>query len=465
MAEQPTNKPTDLVNWASGGGATRAEPGAPKRDLGWTFGEIVPFDVLNQLQGVLGDFASWCAANSIRTFDNFYEAITGETPAPTDPAPVAVGEVFRFLNLPGPGSFINGANTGIPLQGTEQARRIEHDGARLYVLDTINFELRALPNDVNTITAPPYAALWSAALPPLGVALAMDTDSAIVGLAYSNGGPGTPDTLIYDAVSGAQLFSVDNGVDCDDIFCDTNRGLRRAFYCSRTDIYVWDDVSGQSLWAARAGRVMAITCTADSVIWAEADSGAGANGVTVYSAPKNATLTTVPTTISSNPLAVKSGVVRLINDGANVFILWASNSPAFKPWIQKTPVTGPALNLITGGNPFWAVELENSYAPPSLQASICVDDRYIYVVGDTEVYILDKASGGIVWRFDGLQVGNVTTDGVNLWMTQRLTPTDLLISGTGRLGGLWRRVSNGDAISDGGSYRVPFRKAAIPFNK
>lgn len=464
MAELPNNKPTDAVNWASGGAATRTEPGGPKRDQGWVFGEVPPFDFFNQIQGVSGDYLDWLANNAIRTFDSFYDAVNGETPAPTDPAPVDVGELFRVELLAGPGSFIDGAAAGIPFQGFEQAQRVEHDGARFYVLDTVNNELRALPNDPNVLLAPPYAAQWVAIPTATGSALAMDTDGALVGLAYTDGA-GSDETLLYDAATGALLFSVNNGVDCDDIFCDSNRGTRKAFFCSDSDIYLWTEGVGAITWAARAGRVMALTCTADTVIWAEADGGGGPNGVTIYSAPKNATLTTVPTTLASNPVQVKAGVVRLINDGVDVFALWASVTPAFIPWISRLPVTGPALNYIVGGNPFWTVALENLYAPPSLQASIAVDDRYLYAVGDTEVYVLNKRTGGIVWRFDGLQVSNISTDGVNLWMPDRLTPTQFFISGTGRGSSLWRRVSDGNSPNDGGSYRVPFRKAALPLSK
>ena len=60
MAEIPNNKPTDAVNWASGGAATRTEPGVAKRDQG--FRKVVPCFGQLQIGGRLKRITGFCKA-------------------------------------------------------------------------------------------------------------------------------------------------------------------------------------------------------------------------------------------------------------------------------------------------------------------------------------------------------------------------------------------------------------------
>jgi len=460
MGEVPTIKPTAPINWATDDPVTtRIDPGVAKRGEGFVANDIPLNQWANWFQGVAGDYLAWLAANTMRAFDDIAEAVNAN-PQPSDPAPVETGEFFRYLRLAGPGSFIDGLGA-VALQGVEEAARVEHDGSRFLAFDANAQTVRAYPNNISTLLAPPYAAEWVRALGFPGTALSFDTDGALVALGVSTPGG---EVFIIDANTGSVLFSLVTGRDVADVFCDSNRGTRKVFFASGADIFLWEDGVGSTPWAARPGPVLALTATADRLVWAEADP-INPTGVTIFSAAKNATLTTVPVAIATNPVAIAAGgVVRLVTDSENVYAFWGAVSPAFRPWVSRLPLAGP-LTFIVGGNPFWTVELENVYTPPTLRASIAVDDRYVYAVGDTEVYVLEKNTAGVVWKHEGVQAGNVSTEGVNLWLSDRITPTQFLAGSTGRGTSLWRRVSNGTITSDGGSYRRPFRKAAIPITK
>jgi len=462
MGEIPNNKPTDPVNWASGGGATRTEPGVGKRDQGWTFAEQPPFDFFNQIQGVSGDYLGWLAANAIRTFDNFYDALTGIDPAPTDPVPVAPSQIFKFERTTGQGIPFGGPDP-IPLQGFEALRAVLHDGSRLYVLDEANNEIRALPSDPTILAAPPYANLWTIAGPSAGTLLSFDTDGAVVAVGTTDSGADT-EIKIYDAVDGTLLAELDNGEDVPSIYCDSDLGTRRAYFASGDDIFVWVEGVGFSSYYSGSGRILAVTTTPRHVIWAEADIGGSPTGVTIYRGNKTGAIS--QEALGANPVASKAGVAKLVNDGVFAYVGWYSNSTT-RPFIGRLPIGAAAPTYVLGGSPFWALELPEIYSPATIQAALEVDDKYLYCAGDTEAYALDKHTGSIVHRYD-VSAGSINTDGVNLWLADRTTNTHVLFATTDRGTSLWRRVGNGASGSapgagvDGGSSRKPFRKTALP---
>lgn len=464
MPEIPNNKPTAAVNWASGGGATRTEPGVAKRDQGWTFSEQPPFDFFNQIQGVSGDYLAWLADNAVRTFDDFYSAVTGEDPAPTDPVPVAPSQFFKFERTAGQGIPFGGPDP-LPLQGFDTARALLHDGSRLYVLDEANNEIRALPSDPTILAAPPYANLWTVAGPSAGTPLSFDTDGAVVAVGTTDSGA-DPEIKIYDAVDGSLLAELDNGEDVPSIYCDSDLGTRRVYFASGDDIFVWVEGVGFSSYYSGAGRILAVTTTPRGVIWAEADIGASPTGVTIYRDSKQSPGSQIA--IAANPIASKAGVAKLVHDGEHLYVGWYSNTTN-QPIIARLPLGGPALNYLLGGSPFWAVELPEIYSPATIQGALEVDDKYLYCAGDTEAYALDKRTGAIRHTFS-VSAGMINTDGVNLWLADRLTNTQVRFATLDRGTSLWRRVGNGasgaapGAGTDGGSSRKPFRKTALPLS-
>ena len=446
MGQFPIDKPTDPFNWADGGGAVRTDPGGAKRDLGWLFNEKPPYDFFNYMQGVFSDFIEWLNGIATRGFETVDQGIAATTP----------GEMFRVIHeLP---KSPSDGDVTMNLVGADEARHTCSDGLHIYVEDKTNDELRAY-------LANPAGALTEAWRVALGVdVIRMKTDGAVVAIGGTLAGANQ--MRVFDAATGAVLFSFASIKDVLDVAPDSDVssfGAARVFYSDGSSIRMWINGVGDVLWKNTTGGVRAICTTPDKVLSIENDTTGGPNGLLMVSYDKT---TVIGSIIASFPAHPKGAPAAICSDGE---LAWASlyhPSISGPPLVTMVPTGGLSLSYVAG-SPFWSAELlvAGIVVAQSL-VRIEVDDRFLYVSGIDEIYILEKMTGAIIHR--EASIGSVIFFGYDgTWLYKVLTtaPGAIEALGTTRQMGLWLRAGNGLAVGDNilfGSRRKPFLKLALP---
>jgi hypothetical protein len=445
MSEIPSTKPTGVLNWATGGGAVRTEPGAPKRDIGWLFNEKPPYDFFNQIQGINGDYLTWLSQIAPRGFDRVYEGINATVP----------GEMFRTINvlpkLPGE------PDVNHVLPGGDQAFLACSDGLRLYIADLANAEVRAYVADPESV----LVEQWSA---PNDVSPSrIRTDGALVAVC---GVPSAGAELrIFDAASGAPFYSKASATAYADVAPDSDTivsGGQRVFYVDGADIREWTGIAGDALWTTATATILAMCATPDHILTIENDASPAATGVRVVSYDK---ITKTPALVTSYPAHPKNSYAAICTDGDLAWLVLYYTGSAQSPTVAMLPTVGNVLNY-QSGLPFWAASLVNAVSvTQQALGRIEVDDRYVYVMGaDTEFYILEKYTGALIYRQDS-GLSSFCIDGTWVYKTRSATPTALKVMGTTRQAGLWLRAGDGAttaADENFGSRRKPFKKLALP---
>lgn len=435
MGEQPYDKPTEDTSWATDGGATLTEPTSGEKADGFSLNDPVPFDEKNWWRNAVGKILNYLVPGAIRIFDDLPSAI----------AATSAGDLFRLVEAPERWSTVpltktSKGGTGFAIE------MIATDGQHLYY--TQDDWLVAALNVPNASVDEQ----WALDISAMGALKCIDCDGQAIAIGAEQ--TTTEDTLKVVDTDGNVLFTDDTYAEVRSVAVDSRDNLFVYFAVTGAGIYTWDDDTGIVMLFASLTTIMSVAVTSEYIIAVTTDGDGDHNIVRYF---RNGTSLSTTASDANSGSVVRASIK---SDGRRIFAaIYAANHA-----VCCYPLIGRAYPL---GENSSAWSHQGVLDPGATEeAVLAVDGHYVYVLGATYIWVFDKVTGGVIYRWDHSGGGTPTAlaaDGQRVWtnvIPGTANPNYLCALPVERQPGLWRRLSA--AGTDDTMTPLPLKTLAVP---
>lgn len=444
-------RPSDLPEWATGGGAAKTQPPAGLSLLGWVFKDVPPHEIVNWIWFTI---YSWILffKRSVGRFEDLQDVFNDSDSE--------VGDSFildETNTTIAPGSMIDSQDTGFEwlyIAVTGKSVIVGNSGSRAIM------DLRDIPL-MGSASSTSGQINYTFATSPTNI-YNIESDGLIVILAYDN----VVECLDHD--TGSQNWIYTHGAAIGAVAIDSNRvyiggvagtGTKHLRALNRaTGAVVWSyDAGGEVRGLVSDGRRIfirqAVSSHASGAHYRaiEASNGydlanEGGTGTSTFADVWDTTETTSP-----------GNALIFCSDGE--FLYAGNNTSAASQVYKFSKVDGSAVAIGSLSSGMSAID-------------VAVDQRYVFVVGadagltNSEVIAFDKSNLSKVWKYvDDSTASNtrvfkcVGSDGARVYVGGATTSPDMslqTLSRGNRPGGTWRRVDpSADPFNTYGMLVIP----------
>jgi len=398
--------------------ATITQPGASKRQTGWTAMEKPPRAYFNWFMSRLSRIVFWIMSNQVRRFADIDFA------APFADAHMALGD--RFDVYPDGGNLREPLASKVRLSAYGATRNPVTDGPSVYWLDNSGGYY------VRSSSVDDLSSNWSKNLDPTTAPQALCCDGSAVYVGY--GAAGAYELWALDPTDGATLYQQTMAVSVG--FLSSNGEYLMVGGTTATGTvyrYLPDLTSSGN--NTHGGTIQDMALNHDRVFVVGTWNGSSRD-VSAFDTSDMGNSWAI-TLGAADPAAATA---KLACDGQYLYVAGI------------TDAGGNTLHKLScyDGSVVWSVAVGT--ATPE---GLCVDDRYLYL-GDGYLMQVDKVSGALIGKQEVLTIGGrCSTNGVHVFCEELGTP-GLMVLWCGGPAKTFQMVDGSD------KHRRPFYQLAIP---